>query len=231
VGQCIKQGRLAGVRIPHESHRRHFRTHPVSPIHRAARIDVFEPCIELPDPPPQQASIRFQLGLARTPKPDAAFLPLEMRPATDQSRRQVAKLRQLDLQLALEAARSLGKNIENEARAVENAALEFAFQVALLTRRERCSENHEFGAVSFHARAQLFYLSLADEEPRLRPFSGTDEFVHDDRAGRARELRELRAFGVVRCAFGARMDEDCTFAALRSFKQMRPPATRVAFCS
>ncbi len=231
IGQRIEQGRLAGIRVADKRNGRHFGTHAVLPVHRAARVDVLEARVQLPDPAPEEAAIRFQLGLTGTAQADAAFLPLEVSPAAHQPGRQVPELRQFDLQLTLEAARTLRKDVENEARAVQDAAFEFAFQVAFLAGRERRPENDEFGAVGLDARSQLFYLALADEEPRLRPFAGADDLVDDDRSGRTRELRKLGTFRVIRCAVWARVDENCTFAALRSFKQIRPPATRVAFCS
>jgi len=44
-------------------------------------------------------------------KPMPPFLPLEVGPASDQAGRQMRELRKLDLQLALEAASALSKNI------------------------------------------------------------------------------------------------------------------------
>ena len=55
--------------------------------------------------------VRFQLGLAGTSQSDAALLPLEVGPAPNQAGRQVRELGEFDLQLALEAARALRKNI------------------------------------------------------------------------------------------------------------------------
>ena len=58
-----------------------------------------------------QAPVGLQLGLAGTSQADAALLPLQVGPASDQAARQVGQLRQFHLQLALEAASPLSKNI------------------------------------------------------------------------------------------------------------------------
>ncbi len=55
--------------------------------------------------------VGFQLGFAGTAQADAALLALKVGPAAHQAGGQVRQLRQLHLQLALEAAGSLRKDI------------------------------------------------------------------------------------------------------------------------
>ena len=59
-----------------------------------------------------------------------------------ESRQQMLKLRQLDLQLAFARAGALGEDVENQRRAVEDLAVENFFQVAALRRRKVVVENH-----------------------------------------------------------------------------------------
>ncbi len=129
------------------------------------------------------------------------------------------ELCQLDLQLAFETARTLRENIEYQAGSIEHAALEFPLEIALLTGRQRRSGNDQFRLVLFDAGTQFLDLALTDEKPRVGFFTRAFDFIDDNRAGRTREIDELLTFGVVRYAVGARVDENCTFAALRSFKQ------------
>ena len=100
----------------------------------AARVDLLEAGIQLPDAAPDQATVRLQLGFTRPAQPDTAFLPLEMRPAADQPGRQMPELGEFNLQLAFETACSLREDIQNQAGAVEHAALELPLEVAFLAR-------------------------------------------------------------------------------------------------
>jgi hypothetical protein len=58
-----------------------------------------------------QPAVGLQLGFARASQTDAALLPLEVGPTSDQAGRQMRELRELDLELALEAACALRKDI------------------------------------------------------------------------------------------------------------------------
>ena len=55
------------------------------------------------------------------------------------------ELRELDLQLAFGAARALREDVEDEARAVDDAAFERLLEVALLHAGQRVVEDDEVG--------------------------------------------------------------------------------------
>ena len=76
----------------------------------------------------EQAAVGFELRFAGTAQADTALLPLEVGPAAHQSRRQVLQLRELDLQLAFEAARALREDVENQSGAIEHATLAAALR-------------------------------------------------------------------------------------------------------
>ena len=111
---------------------------PAAPRARTLLPLGFDPCeafVDLLDARAEQPPISLQLSFARTTQTDAAFLSFEMGPAPHQPRRHVAQLRELDLQLALEGARTLSEDIENETRAVNHATFQRTFQIALLRGR------------------------------------------------------------------------------------------------
>ena len=137
------------------------------------------------------------------------------------------ELRQLDLQLALEAARALRKNIQDQAGAIQHAAIEFAFEIAFLAWAEFSAGDDQFGIVSRNTLAQLVHFAAADEVACVGTLARTDDFVDHDGACRAGQLRKFLTFDFVGCALRARMDEDGTFAALRSLKQTRPPEAAI----
>jgi hypothetical protein len=59
---------------------------------------------------------------------------LEVGPATHQAAADVFQLRQLNFELALVAPRTLREDIEDEAIAIEHAALDQLLEIALLAR-------------------------------------------------------------------------------------------------
>ena len=64
-------------------------------------------------------------------------------------------MRQLDLQPALRGCRTLAKDLEDQARPVDDLALELFLEVALLDRRKRTVDNDQLGVrlVAGHADA------------------------------------------------------------------------------
>jgi hypothetical protein len=102
---------------------------------------VLETLRQLPDTLADESSVRLELCFTRSTQPDSAFLPLEVSPAAHQARRQMLQLRKLDLQLSLEAARALRKNIENQTGTIEYATTEFFLEIAFLAWIKRRRRN------------------------------------------------------------------------------------------
>src|SRR5207302_8875467 len=133
-------------------------------------------------------AIDFELCLTGTPRADAAALPRQVLPHPREARQQILKLRQLDLQPALAAARALREDVEDELCAIEDFARGELFEVASLRGRQLVVENHGRDALLTAFLRDLFGLSFADviglgrlSEP-LRDRS--DNFL----AGRRRKL-------------------------------------------
>src|SRR5436305_726173 len=78
------------------------------------------------------APVGFELLFTLSAQTDAAFLPLEVGPAADEPRELVLDLRELDLQLALDAPRTHLEDVDNQAGAVDHPALELLLEIALL---------------------------------------------------------------------------------------------------
>ena len=79
-----------------------------------------------------QAAVGFELGFAGAAQADAAFLPLQVRPAAYQPRREVVELRQFHLQFAFVAARPLREDVQHQSAAVKHARVAQFLQIALL---------------------------------------------------------------------------------------------------
>ena len=93
------------------------------------------------------------------------------------------ELRQLDLELTFEAACALRKDVENQAGAVQYAALQQRFEIPLLAGRQRMIEQDQVGALALHARANLLGLAAADEQSGVGRASGSSDQVKDLGAG------------------------------------------------
>ncbi len=98
-----------------------------------------------------------------------------MGPLARQARLQIAELRYLDLELALQRARALGEDVEYELAAVDHAQLQFLFQVARLRGTERVVENHQRGATVERDFAYFLDLAAPDKSARI----GVLEFLVD----------------------------------------------------
>ena len=97
-----------------------------------------------------RAPVDFELGFAGTARADtaagaaaAAGLARKMGPLAGQARLQIAQLRDLDLELALEGARALGEDVEDQLAAIDHAQLELVFEIARLRGAQRVVENRQ----------------------------------------------------------------------------------------
>ena len=172
------------------------------PAGLALLLDLLEPPVERLHALGEQAAVGFELCLARTTIADAATaLTFEVGPAAHQARRDVLELRELHFELAFVAARALREDVEDQPRAIEHAALDEFFEIALLRRRERMIEQHHVGVVLDRGGANFIGLAAAHEESRIGAIAPPADADHGNGAGRARELLELEdVFGVRGCA-------------------------------
>ena len=65
------------------------------------------------------------------------------------------------------AARALGEDVEDQAGAVDHAAAQRLFEVALLHRAEPVIDQHQIGAGGVGRGLHLFQLAAADEDGRV----------------------------------------------------------------
>ncbi|MNT18233.1 hypothetical protein D3C72_1534240 [compost metagenome] len=87
----------------------------------------------------------------------------------------MGQLRQLDLQLAFMAAGALGKDIQNQGDAIDNAALQHALQIAFLPGPQSVIEDHHVGRHRIDQGRDLLDLAFAGEQRGI----GTLAFAMD----------------------------------------------------
>src|SRR5262249_36459635 len=146
---------------------------------------------DLLDAMADHAAVGFELGLAGTSGADAAAQALEMLPLAHEARQEVGELGQLDLQLALHGARTLGEDVEDERGAVDDLEAERAAEVALLHGRERIVGDHEIGALALRGRLELVHLALAEVELRRGRLALLGDPAHHFRPRRLGEAAQL----------------------------------------
>src|SRR5436190_18819001 len=109
-------------------------------------------------------AIRFQLGFTFTAAhADASLLARQVTPEPGESRQQMLKLRQFDLQLAFATARALGKDIQNQRRAVENFAIENFLEVSALSWRKFIVEDNRIDIGAATMQCEFIRLAFANE--------------------------------------------------------------------
>jgi hypothetical protein len=101
------------------------------------------------------------------------------------------QLRQLDLQLAFGALRALREDVEDEAHAIDDAAVQRALEVALLCPREGMIEDDKIGAALGAPRRDLRDLAAAGEQSCVGPVAAGGDDIGDFCAGRTGERLEL----------------------------------------
>src|SRR5262249_54343809 len=156
-----------GVRIAHERDDRigHALARPAMQPARA--LDVIEVVADAHDAVADQTAVHFQLGLAGTAdEAEATALPLEVGPGSHETAALVGECGQLHLQLAFSGAGPLAEDLEDEAGAVDDLALPGPLEVALLHRRQRAVDEHEFNGLGGDHLAQAGDSAAADERRR-----------------------------------------------------------------
>ena len=158
------------------------------PLLRPNAPHTFDLLLDVPDAPVNLPPVGLQLSFTRPTSADAAAELRHFHASPRQPRKQILELGQLHLQLTLTRAGVPSKNIENELRAIDDARVDYAFDVALLRGREVVIEqNHIRGNRGCRAR-NFLQLALADQRGRIGPVLALGEFT-GNLGARARRQR------------------------------------------
>ncbi len=88
-------------------------------------------------------------------------------------------------------AGALGKDVQNQRRAVHDLAIERFFQVALLAGRELAVEDDDVAVLLLAQVFELVHLALADVGRRIGLAQPLRDLAHHQHARRARQLAQL----------------------------------------
>src|SRR5581483_4587674 len=187
----IEERALARVGVADQGHRRHGHGLAPLPLLLADPAHSFEIKLELIDTPLNPPAVGFKLRLARSASADAAAeLGHGFAPAC-QPRQQVLKLGELYLELTFPRPGVPGKDVEDELRAVENAAGKRSLQVAELRGRKIVIEEDEIGVSRSGDPGNLFHLAGADQRGWVRPRTPLQQLCNHLSACACNQLAKL----------------------------------------
>ena len=144
------------------------------------------------------AAVGFELGFARSAGADAAAKLRHLSAAAGEAWKHVLKLRQFDLELAFAGAGVAGKDVENQLRAIDDAAVKFALEITKLGRRQLVVEDENSGIGHLGGGGNLFDLAAADQGCRVGTVAALQHLSHHHCAGALGQLAQLgkRLFGI-----------------------------------
>ena len=137
------------------------------------------------------ATVGFDLALARASRADPAAVAVEVRPHARQSRVGIFQLGEFHLQPRLGGAGVLGENVQNQLTAVEDLAEDHLFQRADLPRGQVVVEQHDVDFVLLNALGDLFRLARPDVHAHVGHLTLGDHFVDHHRARGLRQRTKL----------------------------------------
>ena len=168
LDQCIEERTFARIGIAHQANCEHLAAFALAPLRLALALEAGQPFLGSLDRLADHALVELDLLFARTAAhAGTAGLALQVRPAPHQPGRLVLQPRQLHLQLALVAARTLGKDFQNQQGPVVDRQLQAALEVALLGRTERLVKQHLGGPALLRQRLDFLGFATADKQGRV----------------------------------------------------------------
>ena len=204
VGQLVEQRGLAGIGVADQRHLPTPPTATLCPLGRSVLVHLPQISLEPVHPPHQPPPIDLELGLTRSPRPDATRLLRQAMAASAQPGKAIAKQRELDLCPAFWAPCVLGEDVEDHRSAIDGGATEDLLEVPLLRRAQIVIEHHRVDIVDEAELVELLGLSRAEERRRVRVILSLDDPVDDVRACRRHERGELIERGLEAISRAAR---------------------------
>ena len=175
---------------------------------------------QLGDPVVDATAVGLDLGLTGTAQTHAAVatatgLTGQGVTPTAQSRQQVVELGELDLGLALAAARVLGEDVQDERGAVDHLDLDHVLQLDQLAGGEFTVGDDGVGAGGLDDVAELGRLALTDVGGGVGLGTALGDAFQDQRTGGLGECGEFgeRVVGVDLGSPGPHSDQDHTLQA------------------
>src|SRR5690606_4396008 len=129
-------------------------------VQAAGPADPLQLLLQPHDALDDQPAVHLDLPLARAAhEAGSAALPLQVGPGADEPRALVAERGELDLQLAFPGAGALAEDLQDQAGAVDDLAVEALLQVALLHRGQLAVDDDDLDLALLHQLVQALDLA------------------------------------------------------------------------
>ena len=128
-------------------------------------------------------TVGLQLGLTGAAGTHGPLLPFQMGPHTGQPGQQIAVLGQFHLELTFPGLGALGKNIQNQAGAVQDFHTQIFRQNPHLGGRKLIVKNGQVAVVSLNEKLQFLHLAVSDEGAGVRGGAVLEQPAHRLAAG------------------------------------------------
>ena len=185
----LQDGRLARVRIPHQS--RAELSLSALPPRGLGPHDALQLAPKFGDAGADESAVGLQLGLAGAPQPDPAADPREVDPHALEPGQQVLELGQLDLQAGLVGAGAGGKNVQDQFGAVHHPNLAQRLQVLALRGGQLVVKDDQIGFAFLHQLGQFAGLALAEVVAGLGSIEALHQLADDQSPGGVGQAGEL----------------------------------------
>ena len=165
LGDEVHQRRFAHVGISHQRHAHQLSA--VGALHGHLAVDLFEILLQFRDAVAYDTAVGFDLAFAgAAARTRASALPFEVRPQAGEPGQHVFVLGQLHLRFGIGRLRTREEDVQNQARAVEDAAGHRPLDVAGLRRREFVVEDRHVDGVFFAVGGDLFEFARSHVDAR-----------------------------------------------------------------
>ena len=196
-GDGVEQGGFSSIGVAHDGHHRDLVFLPPLALGAADPPHLLQLRLQLVDLPVDVAAVRLQLRLtgalgANGTLAAGAGLSLQMSPHTHQPRQQILVLGQLHLQAALLGLGPLGKDVQDQAAAVQHLYSGHLRQHPDLGGREVVVEDDHGGLFLLHHAPYLLHLALSDEAVGIRLLPALQNGADGLPSGGLYQSRQLR---------------------------------------
>src|SRR6266568_6467980 len=167
AGERVEQSGLAGIGVADEGDDRNRNAFAALALLRADAAHILDLLFDVLDAAMDFAAIGFELRFAGASGADAAAKLGHLRTSSAEAGEHVFELSKLDLELTFTGSGVAGKDIKNELGAIDDAAVELAFEIAKLGRGEFVVEDQDASIGHFGGGGDLFNFAAPDERGRI----------------------------------------------------------------
>ena len=173
--QVHKRG-LSHIRIAHKGYSRELAA--ILALNGLLLVESAQALLQERDFVKNNSAVGLNLRFTRSAHTYTTTLALEVSPHSRESRQKILILRQLHLHLCIGSLRTLGKNIENKAGAVEHLHFHLLLNVGNLLWGEVIVENHQPHLIFLNILRYLLKFALSHKCHAVGRVHALQEFLH-----------------------------------------------------